>query len=208
MLHMDQHPDPGTADLAERARSGDGVALDLLVERYLPRVRAYLRVRAGKMLLDRESVSDLAQSVCRVVLENAERFQYDHEDGFRRWLFKTAERKVMDRYDYYTAQKRTPEQAPRFQESTAEADQIAQVGVPSPSEDASAREELALLERAIDELPEDMHELVILAKIVGLSRAAIAQELGTTEGAVRMRLHRALAQLADNMARSVDRGDR
>ncbi len=58
------------------------------------------------------------------------------------------------------------------------------------------------LEAAIAALPEDMQEIVILAKIVGLSRKAIAEEVGRTEGAVRMTLHRGLARLADHLARA------
>lgn len=189
---------PTMAELVDHASTGDSLAIDELLDRYLPSVRAYLRLRAGRLLLDKESASDLAQSVCRVVLENMGRFQYDDEDGFRRWLFMTAERKVLDRHDYYTAQKRSPAAGV---ERDLEATLSAYATLHTPSQAAMAQEELARLERAIGRLPEDMREVVILAKIVGLSRAAIAEELGKSEGAVRMVLHRALARLADDMAR-------
>ena len=186
-----------TGKLVGEAAEGDALAIDELLDRYLPSVRAYLRLRAGRLLLDRESVSDLAQSVCRVVLQNIGRFQYDHEDGFRRWLFATAERKILDRHDYYTAQKRAPE-AERNREAVSTLS--AYSSLHSPSRAAIATEELAELEQAMAQLPEEMREVLILAKIVGLSRAAIAEELGKGEGAVRMTLHRALARLADLMA--------
>jgi RNA polymerase sigma-70 factor (ECF subfamily) len=188
------------AELTDRAAGGDALAIDELLDRYLPSVRAYLRLRAGRLLLDKESASDLAQSVCRVVLENIGRFQYDHEDGFRRWLFLTAERKVLDRYAYYTAQKRTPDAAPAG-ERDIEATLSSYATLHTPSRAAVAREELARLELAIGKLPEEMREVIILAKIVGLSRVAIADELGKSEGAVRMILHRGLARLADDIAR-------
>ncbi|TAH38030.1 MAG: sigma-70 family RNA polymerase sigma factor [Planctomycetota bacterium] len=197
---MAAQPEHGTPELVERAASGDDVAIEELLQRYLPRVRAYLRVRAGRLLLDKESASDLAQSVCRAVLEHADLFHYGHEDGFRRWLFKTAERKVVDRYAYYTAQKRTPEAGRTVPDVDIDATLSVYAGLHTPSRDAVAREELARLERAIERLPEEMQEVVILAKIAGLSRDGIAAELGKSEGAVRMTLHRALARLADSMA--------
>jgi len=180
----------------EQASAGDPQAIQSLLGRYLPSVRAYLRLRAGRALLDKESASDLAQSVCRDVLENFGRFQYDGEDGFRRWLFKTAQRKILDRHAYYKAGKRDAAAMDRDAEMTL----LCYRGLASPSRDAIAREELARVEAAIEALPDEMREVVVLAKIVGLSRAAIADEIGKSEGAVRMILHRALAQLSDKLA--------
>jgi RNA polymerase sigma-70 factor (ECF subfamily) len=187
------------AALVAQAGGGDELAIDTLLERYLPSVRAYLRLRAGRRLLDKESASDLAQSVCRDILENLHRFEYDGEDGFRRWLFKTAERKVLDRHAHHAARKRTPEHG--GVEVDLSATLACYASLHTPSRAAIAREELARLESALTALPEDMREVLILARIVGLSRAAIASEVGKTEGAVRMILHRGLARLADHMAR-------
>jgi RNA polymerase sigma factor (sigma-70 family) len=107
---------------------------------------------------------------------------------------------VLDRYAYYTAQKRTPDAAPAG-ERDIEATLSSYATLHTPSRAAVAREELARLELAIGKLPEEMREVIILAKIVGLSRTAIADELSKSEGAVRMILHRGLARLADDMAR-------
>ena len=38
--------------------------------------------------------------------------------------------------------------------------------------------------------------MIVLSRIVGTSQADMAEELGLTPGAVRMRLHRALAKLS------------
>lgn len=191
-------PDSTLEQIVREASAGDALAVDDLLQQYLPSVRAYLRVRAGKLLLDKESASDLAQSVCRDVLENLARFRYDGEDGFRRWLFKTAQRKIRDRYEYYRAAKRQPP----GRRAEALCDSLACYGdLPTPSRHAMAREELERVEEALSHLPAEQQEVVILAKLVGLSRQAIAEELGKTEGAVRMLLHRALARLGDRLAR-------
>ena len=48
----------------------------------------------------------LVQSVCRKVIEHIDRFEHRSEAGFKQWLYRTAERKIIDRYRYYTADKR------------------------------------------------------------------------------------------------------
>ncbi len=196
--------DLDSATLVEHATRGDAPALRELLERYLPPVRAYLRLRADRMLLDKESVSDLAQSVCRDVLEQLDRFRYDGEDGFRRWLFKTAERKVLDRHAYYKAKKRAPDAGPVGDgPGSASPDLDATLAcyrqLVTPSQHAIAREQLERVERAIAELPDDLRQVVVLSRVVGLSRSAVAEEIGKSEGAVRMMLHRALARVADRL---------
>ena len=80
--------------LIDRASRGDPVALDALVEHHLPNLLAFLRLNAGPHLLAKESVSDLAQSVCREVLDDVDRFEYRGEPAFRKWLFTAALNKV------------------------------------------------------------------------------------------------------------------
>jgi RNA polymerase sigma-70 factor (ECF subfamily) len=59
------------------------------------------------------------------------------------------------------------------------------------------RDEIEQLERAFDALTEEQREIVTLAHVVGLSRAQIAEQVGKSENAVRIVLHRALARLAE-----------
>jgi RNA polymerase sigma-70 factor (ECF subfamily) len=190
-------PDQPSRVLVERAANGDGAAVEQLLQQHLPGLRAYLRMKAGAQLLALESSSDLAQSVCRDVLQHVERFRYDGEGAFRKWLFTTAMRKIADRYEYYRADKRDV----RREASTGGDDAVLDAcrGFYTPSRQAEAREELAQLEAAMRELDDDKREVVLLSRIVGLSHEAIARELGKTEAAVRKTLSRALAELADRL---------
>ena len=79
--------------------SGDRRAVQQLLERHLPSLRAYVRLRAGAVIPRHESGSDLVQSVCRDVLENLDRFRYPGEAAFRAWLYATALRKIADHLD-------------------------------------------------------------------------------------------------------------
>lgn len=194
---FDKQPEE-TARLVSEASNGDPVAVDALLEKFLPGLRGFLRLRAGQMLLAKESCSDLAQSVCRDVLENMGRFEYDGETGFRRWLYTTASRKVADRYEFYRAQRRdvAREKAPG---GSGDEDALlaSYRSFYTPSQQAVAREELARVEQAFQRLPEDQQQVILMAKMMGLPRAQIAIEMGRTEGSVRTLLCRALAQLAD-----------
>jgi RNA polymerase sigma factor (sigma-70 family) len=181
--------------LSTAAAAGDRSAVEALLERMLPDLRAFVRLRTGPVLRQHEAQSDLVQSVCREVLTHADRFEHAGEGAFRRWLFTTALRKLSNRRDHHLARRRDVGQEARGVERDA-ALMDAYARVATPSRHASLREELQRVEAAMEELAEDEREIIVLARIVGLTRAEIADELGIGEGAVRMRLHRALAKLA------------
>lgn len=183
--------------LTAAAAAGDRHALETLLERHLPALRAYIRMRAGAVVRRHESNSDLVQSVCREVLENASRFRHPSEAAFRRWLFTTALRKIVDRRDFHQAQRRDVGREARPAGETAQRALLdAYHTFSTPSQGAVVQEELARIEAAMEELSDEQREVVGLAHLVGLSRAEIAEQLGKSEGAVRMILHRALARLA------------
>ena len=71
--------------LLERASQGDPSAVDALLQRHLPGLQDFVRRNLGQLVQRKESSSDLVQSACREVLEHAGRFQYDGEEGFRRY---------------------------------------------------------------------------------------------------------------------------
>ena len=183
----DERPGAGIPDMAE------------LFARHLPDLAAYVRRRSDPLVAAKEAVDDLVQSVCREVVEHEDRFRHDSEEGFRRWLFRTAERKIIDRYRYYTAGRRdsSREQRPHPDgpHDPAALGRLAGLSV-TPSMDAVAREELGRIERAFGALPETYRLVIVLSRFERLSHAEIADRLGRSEGAVRNLLYRGLAALA------------
>jgi RNA polymerase sigma-70 factor, ECF subfamily len=189
--------DSNLDELTAAAARGDHGALETLLEQHLPALRAYIRVRAGSIVRQRESSSDLVQSVCREVLEHADRFQHPSESAFRRWLFTTALRKIIDRRAYHVSEKRDPDKEHRPTDSAAHQSLLEAYGsFCTPSSGAVVQEEYERIEAAMDQLSEEQREIVTLAHLVGMSRTEIAEHLGKTEGAVRTTLYRALARLA------------
>ena len=55
---------------------------------------------------------------------------------------------------------------------------------PSPADHTARRQELTLLQQAIDQLPERCRQVLVLRKIHGLSQREIAVRLGVTENTV------------------------
>ena len=188
-------------ELVQRAAGGDAKARDRLLEQHLAGLHAFVRLRLGPMIRAKESSSDIVHSVCREVLQDLPRFEYKHEAGFRHWLFRQAERKIVDRGRFWKREKRDVAREAkghaRHKGSRDEADilECYQTFL-TPSRDAVAKEELARVERAFGELSEDYREVISLSRIVGLSHAEIAHEMERSEGAVRTLLSRALARLA------------
>ena len=186
-----------SVELARRLADGDRSALDALLRRHLPGLRGYVRLHGGEFLRAREASVDLVQSVCREVLEHADNFRHPSEGAFRRWLFTTALRKIRHRYEYWGAQKRDAgREVPGGGESGAGLVECYASFV-TPSRDLEAREEVERIERAFDRLSERHREVIVLARVVGLSRREIGERMGSSEVAVRTLLSRAQARLAE-----------
>jgi len=195
---MDGENEP-SRDLVRRAVSGDRPALDALFERHLPGLRAWVRLRAGPLVLDRESASDIVHSACREVLERLDRFQWGGEAGFRHWLYETALRKVRRRCEHWKAARRDVGRA--VAGDGAEGAEVFRT-LASPSAEAVARETLEVVERAFRELSEAQQEVVAMSRVGGFSHEEIAALTGRDAATVRSQLHRGLAAIAEALVRA------
>lgn len=187
-----------------RPEDSDREVEDLL-EAHLPALRSFVRLRLGRELRALESSSDLVQSVCREILQHRERFRHDGEEGFRRWLYTSALRKLSNRAAYHRAAKR--DGGPRLPlqgdaETSGDAGLLEAYGsFCTPSRTLREREEVERIEAAFDALEEGDREVIALARIARVPQAEIAEELGITPRAVSMRLYRALERLSAELAR-------
>ena len=174
----------------------DSPAIDALIERHLPSLNAYVRVRTGAKLGAKESISDLVQSTCREVLRKADLLPDLDEAGFKYWLFTMAERKILNKVRHWEAGKRDQAREAGGM-STAEGQRLLQSygGFHSPSHCAVVSDELERVEKAMQELPGDYREVIVLHHLVGLPHKEIAVKLERSEGAVRQVLSKALARL-------------
>lgn len=177
------------------ASRGNREAVEELLVRHLPGLRTYVRLHAGPLVRGREAESDLVQSTCREVLASPGAFRYGGEAGFRHWLYATALRKILARHEHVTAGKRDVQ---REVAQTADEQMLdAYRRFASPSGAAVTLEELARIESAFAALPDDYREVILLSRVVGLTRPEVAREMGRTEASIRNLLFRALMRLGD-----------
>jgi RNA polymerase sigma-70 factor (ECF subfamily) len=177
-------------DLLRSGSQGHEPALEALLERFLPQLRAFARLHMGP-LAQQESSADIVQSVCRQVLQDGGGFDYRGEAAFRKWLFAVCASRLRDHKKYWLRERRDARRRADLSESVVD-----HVGdFLTPSGVVMQREELSALERALDRMPEEYRTVVTLSKLVGLSHAEIGARIGKSDGATRMLLHRALARL-------------
>jgi len=194
--------DDGTAVMVSAAVRGEPGALDRLIEAHLDDLRAFVRLQVDPRLRQRESHSDVVQSVCREVLGDLPHFEFRGVGSFRAWLFTAALNKVRQKAEFHRAQKRDIAREVRAEGGD---DSRASVGAglyaslcslePSPSQNAIANELAARIERAMDRLPADDREMLLLARVVGLTHREIGERMGRSESAVRSLVSRASVRL-------------
>ena len=185
--------------MAEERETGEGetepdettrAEIGKLVAELSEPMAAYLRRRAPRTLLDRESAADLAQSVCREALESYRRgaLDYQGEAQLRGWLYGAADMKLKNRLRHYGALKRGDEAPGEFDDVSGDQ--------PTPSTDASRREQQRLLWEALDDLDDRSKKAVTMFHFEGHSHEEVAEALGLTASHSRTIVARGLARLA------------
>ncbi len=187
-----------TDALVRDASRGDARAVERLLERCLPGLRGFIRLRTGRIIREREEVSDIAQSVCREILQNADRFQHGGETAFKHWLYTTALRLIQNRAKHWQRGKRDVHLEVRVDaggggDSAALALLRCYGTFSTPSVKLQSADEVHRIEAAFDRLDDDHREVISLARVVGLPHKEIAKQMGRSEEATRALLHRALA---------------
>ncbi len=183
--------------LLEAASRGERDALDVLVAHYLPRLHAFVRLNMGAGLRAKEASADIVQSVCREALEERDNFVFKGEGPFLSWLTSAALNKMRERARFHQRQRRNANREENVEN-------LAEVygTLLTPSRVAIDREEIDRFEQALDRLPEDERQVIVLARIVGLPHKEIAAHIGRTTRATTSLLGYAMVRLASEMKKS------
>jgi RNA polymerase sigma-70 factor (ECF subfamily) len=170
---------PSDQELIARARA-DRDAFGALYERYVERIHAYLIYRTGSA----PDAEDLTQRVFSQALAALDHFD-PTVGSVGGWLFRIAHNLLAN---YYRTRARRPA-APL--EAAFEAIDPA---IPI-AEMLEAEEDARAVRAAIDRLPPDRQNLILLKYVVGLSNAEIGGVLARSGGAIKSLLRRTLATL-------------
>jgi RNA polymerase sigma-70 factor (ECF subfamily) len=151
-----------------------------------------VRVLASRFLRDRAAAEDVAQETMRRVIEALRSNRLENPDALAGFVFQTARNVCL----HYSRSRRRGEAAlSRFAYSAA------QQFEEDPLGGALGRERMEQLRTAIDRLDSRDRELLHLFYVEGLGAADVAERLGTTAGAVRVRKHRALQEIIEMINR-------
>jgi RNA polymerase sigma factor (sigma-70 family) len=170
-------------ELMLAVRDGDLDCMGELFERHHGPLFGYL----SKLTGNRTSAEDISQTVFQRMLKY--RHTYRDEGSFTAWMYHLARRCATDHY-------RKSSSAPvGVDPSALEAHADESLGA---DESAAARDDHALLHRALGRLDRDDREVLLLSRLQELSFAEVAGILECSAGAARVRAHRALRTLRDH----------
>lgn len=186
--------------LLELARSGDGQALGLLLERYRNYLSLLARVQIGRRIQGKFDVSDVVQETFLDVHQGISQFRGNTEAQFLAWLRQILVGILANQVRRYFGTKRRDVRLERELQDDLDRSSVylgSQLiaSQSSPSAQASRREQAVLLADAIGELPEDYREVIILRQLEGLSFPQVAHRMGRTEDSVKNLWARALTRL-------------
>lgn len=190
--------DAPTLVLLQRWHGGDRAALDALIARELPWLRREVGHRIGDELRARAAPEDLVQQALVDVLQHGPRFSVDDEGHFRALLLRIVENTIRKAIRDGRRQKRW---AGREEPLPSGSVAALSVGSTRPASAADRNERRAWVQLALDLLDPKDREIVLRRQWEGHSHADIGRDLGIGEEAARKRFERALARLAQLVAR-------
>jgi RNA polymerase sigma-70 factor (ECF subfamily) len=178
---------PRADDEIARARDGDRDALVAVLRRHNQRIFRIARA----ILRDDAEAEDAAQEAWVLAWRNLH--QFEGRSSFGSWVGRIVAREAMAR-----ARRRRLVLLDGTEEETMDA------SVPDPERSAGRGEARALLEQAIDRLPEPFRAVFVLREIEELSVAETAELLDVPAETVKTRLHRARRRLRDDLEQTLE----
>lgn len=175
-------------ELMRRTQNGDRQAFSLLYERYSASVLSYLY----RMLGNLEDVESIAQEVFLRAFRFAPTYRFPQR--FSTWLFTITRNLAIN---YSRRRKRSPvrnvtELNLEGVDISGDPVQVAQ----RSTDDVEKQEEIARMLKALEDLPTDQKEVIVLGVFQDLSYAQMEEITGTKAVTLRSRMFHGLKRLA------------
>ncbi len=175
-----------------RLRQGDEEALAGIIARYSTQVTNLAR----RMLGDREAAEDVAQEAFLRVYQARDRFRPDSD--FRVWLYRIVGNLCRNEL------RRRGRKPVELAGDVADRAGALPHSESRPERAAESEALRAAIQDALQHLPENQRQAVLLRRYEGLSYAEIGQILGCSEGAVDGLLSRARSTLRKHLSDFLD----
>jgi RNA polymerase sigma-70 factor (ECF subfamily) len=201
--------------LLEAYRQGEAPAFATLIRRYHDDLLRFLIRLSGNRVV----AEDAFQETFLQVHLSAESF--DTSRRFKPWLFTIAANKARDALRKNSRRRALDLSAPVDSAERAQGNggggsgggggksfvDLLEVDIPAPGEGIEDEERARLVQKAVDELPWSLREILLLAYFQRLSYSQIADTLEIPLGTVKSRLHAAVAAFARKW-QSISKGQR
>jgi RNA polymerase sigma-70 factor (ECF subfamily) len=176
--------------LLRRAKEGDGDALGRLLETYRRYLALLARLQISRRLQGKIDPADVVQDVMLEAHRNLALFRGADERGFVAWLRRILADRLTNLVRHYQGTKRRDVRLER--EIAAAVDDSSRVldgGLASrqssPSERAARCEQAVLLADALDQVPDDQREVLVLRHLEELTFPEIAARMDRTVDSVK-----------------------
>jgi RNA polymerase sigma factor (sigma-70 family) len=163
----------------DRFIQGDSQAFDALFQRYSQPIHGYLL----RMVGSQAAADDLVQTTFLSLVRARDRFKPGA--AFKPWLYAIATNAARDQH-----RRRRPEEPIEEGASGEVSDSLSRN---DPFERAAVR-------AALEQLPENQRVPIVLHRFEGLSFAEVAEAVGASEAAVKVRAHRGYERLRQLLA--------
>ena len=205
---MTDGSDPEPVELLRQARAGSGPALGELLELYRSYLSLLARVQIGQRLQGKVDAADLVQETFLEAHRHFAHFRGTVEGELVGWLRQILAGVLANIVRRFYRTRRRDVRLERT--LAAELDRSSQVleknlvaPGSTPSQRAARREQVILLAEALERLPDDYREVIILYHLEGLNFPDVARRMGRSLDSVKNLWARGLAQLRRSLGSSL-----
>jgi len=186
----DRENNQADAELVRLAQQGQADAFGRLYERYVDQLYRYVRSRVG----EEKDAEDLTETVFIRSFEALAKYE-DRGHPYSAFLYQVARNVLVDHY-----------RAAVDEQPLENASPLADPA-PEPERSVEQQQEILLVQRAMQSLPDDYQEVIRLRVLLALPTATASAWLDRSEGAVRVLLYRALKALRRQVEKEHDQGE-
>ena len=170
---------PNPDGLVRLARDGDGTALGQLLQQYRSYLALLARLQIGRRLQGKADAGDLVQETFLLAHRSWHLFRGTTERELIAWLREILTGQLANLVRHYLGTQRRNvrlerELAGELEQSSRSLDAGLVAEYSSPSQQASRREQAVLLADALERLPADYREVLILRHLEGLTFPDVA----------------------------------
>ncbi len=186
--------------LLSLAKAGDRGALGRLLERYRNYLALLVRLQVGRRLRSKVDIDDMLQEISLEIHRKISLFRGGSEREFLAWTRRLIGSILANQVRHYLGTRSRDARLERALVDELDRSSFALndgmiASQSSPSHQAVRREQAVLLADALNELPEDYREVIILRQLEGLSFPDVARRTGRTLDSVKNVWLRALDRL-------------